>query len=397
MPAPSGKWIPTSDTMAYDPVTGVKGVKDAQGNYTPWIDPTNGDYALFNPSAYGGKGGVVLVKPDGTLESYSDASIDPRSAKDKQDAEVAGADTDISTHAAEENALKQRNTATERAAAEAAAADADRQRQIQFSDTLNDTITNPNAPSVAREQLAQATQANEATQLSQASGATGENAFLARQGAARNIAAANQTEAQQAAEIRAREVATAQGQLGNVLGQVSQEDINRYNTDTATGGASNQEILDANAKASGLAEQHDEATHNLWVQIGGKAATGLGSFLGSSSSSGSSDPGGDSTVSSDRNVKKDIHADPDEKVMAFLSAIQPDSFRYKGENPQAPEHHGVMAQDLEQSEIGRSLVHQSPRGKVVDVGTAAMAALAAAASLHRRLARVEGKKGGGRG
>jgi hypothetical protein len=89
-------------------------------------------------------------------------------------------------------------------------------------------------------------------------------------------------------------------------------------------------------------------------------------------------------LTSDRRVKTDVERESDADVDDFLSALEAYAYRYKGESPQSPERHGVMAQDLEKSRIGRGLVHDSPWGKQVDTAGLTMALAGAVARKLRR-------------
>jgi len=80
-------------------------------------------------------------------------------------------------------------------------------------------------PSVAQEQLRQATAANVNQQMAAAQSAHGAARLAALRGATWNNAATQQTANSQAAGLRAQEIATAQGQLGNNLGTARGQDI----------------------------------------------------------------------------------------------------------------------------------------------------------------------------
>lgn len=100
---------------------------------------------------------------------------------------------------------------------------------------------------------------------------------------------------------------------------------------------------------------------------------------------------------SDERKKKDIKPDNHdvELMLAQLSRDGASSFRYKdpSEPGTAPgKRYGVMAQDLEKSPMGRSLVRDTPGGKMVDTGQAALAALAALAAMGKRMDRIEGRR-----
>lgn len=79
----------------------------------------------------------------------------------------------------------------------------------------------------------------------------------------------------------------------------------------------------------------------------------------------------------------------------MMDNIKPYNFEYKN-----PEKHGmgrytgVMAQDLEKSDMGKSMVGQDEEGtKNIDIKSSSMAALAGIADLHERLKKLEAKNG----
>jgi hypothetical protein len=92
---------------------------------------------------------------------------------------------------------------------------------------------------------------------------------------------------------------------------------------------------------------------------------------------------------SDERAKESVHGGEGE-LDEFLSRLEPYSWEYK--NPERDgdgRHYGVMAQDLERSRMGRGMVHETPRGKVVDTRKVAMGGLAALADHHERIAALE--------
>ena len=93
---------------------------------------------------------------------------------------------------------------------------------------------------------------------------------------------------------------------------------------------------------------------------------------------------------SDKRAKEDVHTLPEQ----MLDKLHGYTYEYKD-----PERHGygtqigVMAQDLEKSPMGESMVGESPDGfKTVDSGKAAMGALAGLANINDRLKALEEKK-----
>lgn len=75
----------------------------------------------------------------------------------------------------------------------------------------------------------------------------------------------------------------------------------------------------------------------------------------------------------------------------MLSALEPVAYKYQpgsGEDP-GQQRYGILAQDLERSPMGASIVRETPRGKEIDVGHGLTAALASLADLNRRLKGIE--------
>lgn len=115
----------------------------------------------------------------------------------------------------------------------------------------------------------------------------------------------------------------------------------------------------------------------------------LGGLLGAAGQAG-----GALITKSDMNSKKDIKP-ADDKIQAFLDALQAKQFAYK--EPESAgakdgKQIGIMAQDLEKSSLGSTLVKDTPAGKMVDTAHGFGAVLAAQANLNARLKALEGKK-----
>ena len=93
---------------------------------------------------------------------------------------------------------------------------------------------------------------------------------------------------------------------------------------------------------------------------------------------------------SDRRQKKNV---TDFDSREFLKALSGKSYDYKDTSkPGTAEgrRFGIMAQDLERSEAGRSIVKETPHGKMVDVQQGFGLALAAMADLNKRISKMEG-------
>ena len=75
----------------------------------------------------------------------------------------------------------------------------------------------------------------------------------------------------------------------------------------------------------------------------------------------------------------------------MLSALEPVAYKHQpgsGEDP-SRQRYGILAQDLERSPMGASIVRETPRGKEIDVGHGLTATLASLADLNRRLKGIE--------
>lgn len=96
---------------------------------------------------------------------------------------------------------------------------------------------------------------------------------------------------------------------------------------------------------------------------------------------------------SDERVKENKQELSNEEVSDLLSKITGYKYNYKPETLEDDgEKVGVMAQDLENSELGKGMVKEDENGvKVVDSKQAAMAALAALANIDSRLKKIEDK------
>lgn len=118
---------------------------------------------------------------------------------------------------------------------------------------------------------------------------------------------------------------------------------------------------------------------------GGGLMSKLGQFL-------SSDEQQKTTISQKNEGKlPSAHAEVNE----FLDKLEAKKYQYK--NPEIPgaapgTRYGIVAQDLEKSSLGKTLVKEGQHGKVVDTVQGFGAVLAAQAELNRRLKKLE-KKG----
>ncbi len=91
---------------------------------------------------------------------------------------------------------------------------------------------------------------------------------------------------------------------------------------------------------------------------------------------------GKAMASSDENCKKGMAGG---KLADYARSLKPKTFLYKDEPAGTPKRLGVMAQDMEESEIGESTVSDTPMGKMVHMPRAVSAALASVGEMRKEL------------
>lgn len=101
------------------------------------------------------------------------------------------------------------------------------------------------------------------------------------------------------------------------------------------------------------------------------------------------------SAASDINNKKNISDMDESKVEEMLDNIQGYEYDYKDSDKYGEGRHiGPMAQDLEKSEIGRSMVKDTESGKMVDGGKMSMTLAAYVKKLKDRVEELESKSSG---
>lgn len=129
---------------------------------------------------------------------------------------------------------------------------------------------------------------------------------------------------------------------------------------------------------------------------GGSAATpGGGMAIGSAADDAGGGIGGALDAISDKNEKENIDGD-NEKIKEYLDNIKAYTYNYK--NPSSPgqgegRFTSPMAQDMEKSELGSQMVHDTPGGKVVDYPHHLGTIHGSLAYLNEELNKLKGKGG----
>lgn len=246
------------------------------------------------------------------------------------------------------------------------------------------TAASGQGPSIADPVLKQGSDRAVANAMALAATSRGVNPALAQRMAMQNAAQAEQGVAGQAGMIRVQEAQNAQGLLSGTLQGARSADLEAQRQKDelvksyeAMGLSADQAELQANLQAQGInagvAEKNSENTTKM---IGG-GLQGLGSVL----------------ALSDERGKKDIRSG-DKQVYRFLDAISAEDYAYKDPANGEGRFVSPMAQDLEKSDMGNSMVEDTPEGKMVRAdGHSFGAVLAAQAHLHKRLKEIESKMG----
>lgn len=179
--------------------------------------------------------------------------------------------------------------------------------------------------------------------------------------------------------------AASQANAANFLQNQNQQ--NQYTLGQEGVGTTNAQNISTNQQAgvaAQLQQANQQATDSLQAHLGSEQLQGqvAGAIAGAAGTAGAA-----AITKSDEKVKKDItSADPE--IQKFLDAISAKMYEYK--DPNAPgagagKFVSPMAQDLQKSAIGNSMVQNTPTGKVVDYGHGMGVMLAALAHMNDRI------------
>lgn len=139
-----------------------------------------------------------------------------------------------------------------------------------------------------------------------------------------------------------------------------------------------KEIAEAKDQAEAQKDQMD-----FWSRVAAGAATVGAGLVASAPVWGTAMLG----IFSDEDLKRDV-SDADQELYGFLDKLDAKQYAYKGDPAQA-QRFGIMAQDAQESPVGRSMVSQE-RPYRLDPGQSQGVTLAALSSMHDRLKRLEG-------
>jgi hypothetical protein len=277
-------------------------------------------------------------------------------------------------------------------------------------------------PSLAQMQLQQGTDRNLQQALAFASSQRGVNPALAARQAGMNQANIGQQAVMQSGMLRQQEMMDAQNALGGLYGQMRGADIgvSQFNAGQAQQAQlanqqaglqgqqlNNQAFLQQMGMLTGLDQQQlqnrigqEQFNADLLArQIAAENGVAMQTAQNNTQMAGAGIGAGAALLGSlammsDENQKTDIR-DGSGEVRDFLSALGTHSYEYKDgakENPTAGHGRFVspMAQEIERTTIGKSMVNVVGGTKVVDYGKGFGAMLAAMADMHKRLEKIGG-------
>lgn len=266
------------------------------------------------------------------------------------------------------------------------------------------------APSAAQLQMGQGVNDSIAAQMAMANSARGGggNIALAQRQAASQGAAMQQQGVAQSAQLRAQEMAQARGAYSqaavsqraqdlqaqgldaqSAMQQAALEDAQRARNDQyqlgyeGLGASAVNNQLSADTARYGADKGVSIAQSQQNAQTAGATMATVGTVLGGLAMSGS-----------DARIKEGIVPLSDsESTGHMLDQVKPYRYGYKdparhGEGL----HYGVMAQDLEKSPVGASMVQDTPEGKMIDLRKANGVLLASAADMHHRIRKLEARQ-----
>jgi len=245
--------------------------------------------------------------------------------------------------------------------------------------------------------------ANAARQQAMQMAAQGQNQRMAAlQGLGQQAGQMQQQDFAQQGQVASAKDAIAQANAMNRQGVAQQNLAARQNIENQRANLANQQQM----YNKGLEQQQfqnklakagaqGQATGNLagmYAQQAGAQAQADASTLGSLASLG-----GAYMMASDIRVKEDIKSGAP-SIRKMLDKLDPYEYDYKDEviddESMLGSQLGVMAQDLEQSELGDKFVKEDMNGvKRVDYGKMGSTQMAALADLHQRLKKLEAMLG----
>jgi hypothetical protein len=299
-----------------------------------------------------------------------------------------------------------------------------RTRQLGLADELERAMRGE-VPSVAEAQYSRQMADLARQQFAQAAQSRGAQRAALMSQAMANAADQQQRASFDTAALRAQETAEARAQLSSALGTARAADVDVAKTqagfeqDADTGnanrtvdvGKTNIESTNQNrqmdiGEREGLRSSINQGTGIEMEGAGAKQEADTARYTADQLAAGTALQTAGAVVGgivkSDRDAKKDIHYLTDhlqaemggDELGEFLESLRPATYRYK--RPSEPgagpgKQYGLIAQDLEETPVGASLVRDTRRGKVIDLASAVPVAFAAIARMRDEMDRMKRK------
>lgn len=234
--------------------------------------------------------------------------------------------------------------------------------------------------SVSAEQLRQGLMQNQGAQMSMAAGASPSNQAMAARTAAMTTSRLGAGLAGQQAVAGLQERQQAMGQQAQLQAMIQQGILGQRGQDVQATLGGQQNSL------SGYGGIEDNRTRRYMAAAG--APTPGEQMLGA--------VGGVAGLASlsDRRAKKNI-ADGEEEADELVKALRAKTWEYR--DPKQPgagpgRFLGDMAQNIEKTRVGKTIVRDTPRGKMIDGGRLAAALAAAMPGIDKRISKLERKR-----
>lgn len=280
--------------------------------------------------------------------------------------------------------------------------DATRGQQQQLNQQLMQSAMGQGT-SAADLQLQQSQDAQiAAARSAQASAGGDANQFLAARAANQQMGNAMAQSGAQMAIQRANEQQAAQQALGSQLQGQRSQDIEQANQQAnlsqqgqqfaLTGQMGlNQAQAQQNMALSAAQQQNAQFNTAQNMNVAAQNAQAAGSY-GQAITQGVTGALSSLAMFSDERLKTDVdRASTDHQMDAFLDALDPASYNYINPKHGEGRHWSVMAQSAAKTPVGRSFVVDTGQGLALDTRKASAVALAALASMHRRVDKLENK------
>lgn len=241
------------------------------------------------------------------------------------------------------------------------------------------------APSAAELQMQRGGDLARQALASQAASQRGASAGLSQRNLARTQAGLSQDLIGQTGMLRAQEQQAAEQSLAGALQGVRSQDqaLMQQGQNLALQYMQLGMTVDqAQFMANQELEKLKQGARQSQAEVGAKQQAGLLGAAGTVLAAP-----GVMTMLSDKNQKINIEVGSKD-VSKFLGALSAKKYDYKDTSiPGTAEgkRYGIIAQDLEKSDMGKSLVIDTPHGKMIDTNQAVGALLAAVSHLNKRM------------